>query len=59
MKYCEKCGAMMNDTDIQCPNCKNKVAVQVENDVDAKAQKKKKVKKVVLICLGVFLGINI
>lgn len=42
MKYCEKCGAMMNDTDIQCPNCKNKVAVQVENDVDAKAQKKKK-----------------
>lgn len=59
MKYCEKCGAMMNDTDIQCPNCKNKVAVQVENDVDAKAQKKKKVKKVVLICLGAFLGINI
>lgn len=59
MKYCEKCGAMMNDTDIQCPNCKNKVAVQVVNDVDAKAQKKKKVKKVVLICLGVFLGINI
>ena len=49
----------MNDTDIQCPNCKNKVAVQVVNDVDAKAQKKKKVKKVVLICLGVFLGINI
>lgn len=41
MKYCEKCGAMMNDTDIQCPNCKNKVAVQVENDVDAKAQKRK------------------
>ena len=59
MKYCEKCGAMMNDTDIQCPNCKNKVAVQVVNDVDAKARKKKKVKKVVLICLGVFLGINI
>ena len=59
MKYCEKCGAMMNDTDTQCPNCKNKVAVQVVNDVDAKAQKKKKVKKVVLICLGVFLGINI
>ena len=59
MKYCGKCGAMMNDTDTQCPNCKNEVAVQVGNDIDAKALKKKKVKKIVLICLGVFIGINI
>lgn len=59
MKYCGKCGAMMNDTDTQCPNCKNEVAVQVGNDIDAKVQKKKKIKKVVLICLGVFIGINI
>lgn len=59
MKYCGKCGAMMNDTDAQCPNCKNKVAVQVANDIDAKVQKKKKIKKIVLICLGVFIGINI
>ncbi len=59
MKYCGKCGAMMNDTDTQCPNCKSKVAEQVQNDIDAKAQKKKKVKKIVLICLGVFIGINI
>lgn len=49
----------MNDTDTQCPNCQNKVAVQVGNDIDAKALKKKKVKKIVLICLGVFIGINI
>lgn len=59
MKYCGKCGAMMNDTDTQCLNCKNKVAVQVGNDIDAKVQKKKKIKKIVLICLGVFIGINI
>lgn len=59
MKYCGKCGAMINDTDTQCPNCKNEVAVQVGNDIDAKALKKKKVKKIVLICLGVFIGINI
>ena len=59
MKYCGKCGAMMNDTDTQCPNCKNEVAVQVGNDIDAKALKKKKVKKIVLICLGVFIGINV
>ena len=59
MKYCGKCGSMMNDTDTQCPNCKNKVAVQVGNDIDAKVQKKKKIKKIVLICLGVFIGINI
>ncbi len=59
MKYCGKCGAMMNDTDTQCPNCQNKVSVQVQNDIDAKTQKKKKIKKIVLICLGVFIGINI
>lgn len=59
MKYCGKCGSIMNDTDTQCPNCKNKVAVQVGNDIDAKVQKKKKIKKIVLICLGVFIGINI
>ena len=39
--YCKKCGAMMNDTDTQCPNCKNEVAVQVGNDIAEKEKSKK------------------
>lgn len=55
MKQCKNCRTVNDDNSSFCVKCGSADLTQI----DDKNAKKKKIKKAVLICVGVFIGINI
>lgn len=55
MKQCKNCRTVNDDNFNFCKKCGSAALEQI----DDKNAKKKKIKKTVLICIGVFIGINI